>query len=61
MNWQPHEDDQPERPLDVLARRRPKVCVACRKIILRKDDLCVLDGKTYCAACLPPQEDANAR
>lgn len=46
MPWrEPREEAGPER--------KAKVCSVCQKIILRRDDLFVRDGKTYCGKHLP--------
>lgn len=62
MPWSRDDDDRDQgfnRP------RGPKVCVTCRKIILRLDDLVKRRDETdrkeliYCSKCAPEVEDAS--
>jgi hypothetical protein len=54
MSW---NDDRYDR-FDGMDRPsgKAKVCVTCRKIILRKDDLHWSDGKSYCTEHVPAEE-----
>ena len=53
MPWQVATDTEPEPD------RKARVCVVCRKIILRADDLHVRAGKVYCTKHVARHVDAS--